>query len=137
MAPHLMTCRLLLDAGTDIDASELARLTRRLRDEISKTPVEAVSLVDGAVPASEGRVRSKAMDATQWGALLVTMAPLLPVFSSLVDVLKSWALRRAGCRVSLEINGQKIDAAGLSAAQQARLIEEFLSSTQRVVVARE
>lgn len=136
MESRFVQCRLTFDEGSDTDAAELAVVTRRLRDELSKLPVESVALVQRAAShGPEVGMRAKAMDVVHWGALLVTLVPARQVFSGLFDLLKGWAARGAQRRIVLELNGQKLDVIGLSASEQHRLIEEFLSANRRVVVA--
>ncbi|MCP4538118.1 MAG: hypothetical protein GY832_13335 [Chloroflexi bacterium] len=79
----------------NVDKEELDRLTRRLRDEIDELDVEAARLARGTPePGSKG-------DAITVGSIVVALASA-GVFTGLVELLKSWALRREGRTVTLK-----------------------------------
>jgi hypothetical protein len=138
MERQLVQCRLHLDAGPDTDPEELERLTQQLRSELEQLPVEEVTVVTSlAAPEDDARLRSKSLDVIHVGALIVTLIPAKQVWTVLLDFLKGWAGRFSQRRIRLEINGQKIDVAGLTAEQQQHLLDEFHSSTKRVAIAHE
>lgn len=79
-----------------VDNEELDLLTRQLRDEIDELDVEAVNLARGGElpPGAKG-------DPITIGGIVVALASA-GVFTGLVELLKSWALRREGRSVSLK-----------------------------------
>ncbi len=79
----------------NVDNDELDRLTRQLRDEIDELDVEAARLAHGTPePGAKG-------DPITIGGIVVAMASA-GVFTGLVELLKSWALRREGRTVTLK-----------------------------------
>lgn len=79
----------------NVDDDELDRLTRQLRDEIDELDVEAARLARGTPePGAKG-------DPITIGGIVVALASA-GVFTGLVELLKSWALRREGRTVTLK-----------------------------------
>ena len=87
---------LTISLRDEVDDEELDRLTRQLRDEIDELDVEAVGLAPGATlpPGAKG-------DPITIGSLVVALASA-GVFTGLIELLKSWALRREGRTITLK-----------------------------------
>ena len=87
---------LTISLRDEVDDEELDRLTRQLRDEIDELDVEAVGLAPGIElpPGAKG-------DPITIGSLVVALASA-GVFTGLIELLKSWALRREGRTVTLK-----------------------------------
>ena len=78
---------LTIDAGGDMDADQLDRLTRQLRNELLDLDTESVDLVKSEA-APEG---TKSAEAVTAGALAVAILPsFLP---KLIEYLQSWTMR--------------------------------------------
>ena len=79
-----------------VDDETLDRLTRRVRDEIDELDVEEVGLAPGTdlPPGAKG-------DPITIGSIFVALASA-GVFTGLIELLKSWALRREGRTVTLK-----------------------------------
>ena len=87
---------LTISLRDEVDDEELDRLTRQLRDEIDELDVEAV----GLAPGTELPLGAKG-DPITIGSLIVALASA-GVFTGLIELLKSWALRREGRTVTLK-----------------------------------
>lgn len=122
---------LRLDAGPETDAEELARITRRLREELLGLDVEAVEFAkSGETP--EGAKVGPAID---WNTLLLTLAASGGVLTTIIGVLQSWLTRHEGRSVMLEIDGDKIEITGISSEEQKRLIDAWLRRHRGFVIA--
>jgi hypothetical protein len=76
-----------IDAGGDMDADQLDRLTRQLRNELLELDTESVDLVKSE-DTPEG---TKSAEAVTAGALAVAVLPsFLP---KLLEYLQSWTMR--------------------------------------------
>ena len=118
-----MQLKLTINTSSEADEEELDRLTRQLRQEILDLDVEDVSLVETG-EAPEG---SKSGAPVALGALLVTAMTSGSVFPHLLDLLKSWLTRHGLRSVTLEIDGDKLEVKGISAQEQKRLIDAWMS----------
>jgi len=78
------------------DQEELDRLTHQLRDEIGGLDVQAIELARSTQlpPGAKG-------DPITIGSIVVALASA-GVFTGLVELLKSWALRREGRTITLK-----------------------------------
>ena len=79
-----------------VDDEELDRLIRQVRDEIAELDVEAVGLARGAELPPEVKG-----DPITIGSIVVALASA-GVLTGLIELLKSWALRREGRTVTLK-----------------------------------
>jgi hypothetical protein len=87
---------LTISLRDEVDDVELDHLTRQLRDEIDELDVETVGLAPGVTlpPGAKG-------GPITIGSLVVALASA-GVFTGLIELLKSWALRREGRTVTLK-----------------------------------
>ncbi|WP_307729876.1 effector-associated constant component EACC1 [Acrocarpospora macrocephala] len=115
-----------LDLGADSDAEELTSVARRLRDELRQLDFETVPMP--TVPPPPG-AKGPVMDVL--GEVWVSVAGSAGV-AGLLDVLAAWITRGRGRSIKLELNGQVIDATGLSRRDQRRLIEEWIARQREI-----
>jgi hypothetical protein len=87
---------LTISLGDEVDDGELDRLTRQLRDEIADLDVEEV----GLAPGTELPLVAKGEPITI-GSIVVALASA-GVFTGLIELLKSWALRREGRTITVK-----------------------------------
>jgi hypothetical protein len=87
---------LTISLQDEVDDEELDRLTRQLRDEIDELDAESVELAQGTdvPPGAKG-------EPITIGSIVVALASA-GVFTGLIELLKSWALRREGRTVTLK-----------------------------------
>ena len=87
---------LAISIRDNVDDEELDRLTRKLREEIEGFDVEQVGLASGGQlpPGAKG-------DPVTIGNIVVSLASA-GVFTGLIGLFKSWALRREGRTVTLK-----------------------------------
>ncbi|MDY6877002.1 MAG: hypothetical protein SWK90_12475 [Chloroflexota bacterium] len=110
------------ETGTDL--GELDGLTRRLRNEIDKElDVEAAGLAPGVVePGVKG-------DPITIGSIVVALASA-GAFTGLVELLKSWALRREGRTVTLKarVGDQEVELAYSPAETSPEKMTQFVNA---------
>ena len=84
-----------LSLQDQVDQEELDRLTRKLRDEINDLDVEHAHLAKGPElpPGAKG-------DPITIGSIVVALASA-GVFTGLIELIKSWALRLEGRTVTI------------------------------------
>jgi hypothetical protein len=127
MAEKKIQVLLNFDAGSELDAEEKERATRQLREELMGLDVDTIDFVkSGKAPA-----KAKAGDPITWGVLLLTFAASGGVLITLIGVVQSWLTRHNQRRISLEVNGNKIDVNDISSEDQKRLIDSWISTIQR------
>jgi hypothetical protein len=107
------------------DAERLAVLAGYLRAELLQLNVEDVSTPQ----AGEAPPGARVVGAAAIGALLVTLGQSAEGLRSVVSVIGEWLRRGQGIRrtVRLELDGDALELGQASAADQARLIELFVS----------
>ena len=102
------------------DAGEADTLARRLTDELSDLDVFRIPVEGGPAPAN-----AKGGNAGALSSLLFAVADPT-VFSAALETVKAWLARLPKRTARLEIDGDVIDLAGLSAHDQNRLIDVFI-----------
>lgn len=107
------------------DAEWLAVLAGYLRAELLQLNVEDVSTPQ----AGEAPPGARVIGAAAVGALLVTLGQSAQGLRSVVSVIGEWLRRGQGPRrtVRLELDGDALELGQASAADQAQLIELFVS----------
>jgi hypothetical protein len=107
------------------DAERLAVLTGYLRRELLQLDVADVS----ALQAGEPPPGSRAFDVAAVGALLIALGQSADGLQSVVSAIRDWLRRGEGTRrtVRLELAGDALELSQASAADQAQLIELFVT----------
>lgn len=118
------TVELHLEGDRGGDQEELDELTLQLRERLLELDVERVELSRSGT-APEG---SKAGDVVSLGALTVTVAPF--VLRSVVGLVERWIEHRPVRTVSITIGDDSLDLQVVSAVDQRRLIDTFVSGNE-------
>jgi len=115
---------LTISLRDEVDDVELDRLTRQLRDEIDELDVEAVGLAPGDTlpPGVKG-------DPITIGSIVVALASA-GVFTGLIELLKSWALRREGRTVTLKarVGDREVELAYSPAETSPEKMTQFVNA---------
>lgn len=122
---------LTISLRDDVDDEELAHLTSRLRDEIAELGVDGVGLAPGtaAPPGAKG-------DPITIGSIVITLASA-GVFTGLIELLKSWALRREGRTVKFKakVEDREVELTyspeGSSAEEMSRFASTIVATMQQ------
>jgi hypothetical protein len=130
MAGHAIHLLLSLEAGPGTDDEELAELTRQLRTEFMEVDVESIDFAS----IDEAPVGSKSGPPVDWGTLLLTLAASGGVLTTIINVIQSWLTRHDRHRLSIEINGDRLELTGISTDEQQQLIDAWLSRHRGFVV---
>ncbi|MEV5965050.1 hypothetical protein AB0L70_25000 [Kribbella sp. NPDC051952] len=113
-------------AESGADAERLDQLTGYLRQELLELDVDDVT----ALPAGEPPPGTRGIEALAIGSLLVTFAETTQGVRKVVSVIRSW-LARGGDGVKrtirLELDGDVLELSEVSATEQTRLIELFVT----------
>lgn len=104
------------------DQAELYELAVNLRSELLQLDLDGVDLADGAAPPAGARAASDWAD----GVLVLSTAFSAKVLRDVVRLLKSWIERNAARTVRLEIDGDAIEFAGVSAENEDRLVRNWI-----------
>lgn len=110
------------ETGTDADDEELDQQLRWLREELLELDVESVDRVRGGT-APDG---AKAPAADLVDTLVIAFSNSA-VLAALVGVVRTWLSRASGRKVKLQIGADSIEIEGLSAADQDKLIEQWIA----------
>jgi hypothetical protein len=114
---------IVLDAGPDAEAEEVAASTEQLRRELLDLDVEAVEQ-PAAGPPPPG---AKGVELAALGTLVVTLAKS-QLLSGVVVAVRSWLAGQQQQRsIKLELDGDVLELSGLSSKEQRRLTDEWLS----------
>ena len=114
-----------------VDNEELDRLTRQMRNEIAELDVEMVKLAQGEALPSGAKG-----DPITIGTIVVALASA-GVFTALIELLKSWALRREGRTITLKVrDGERemelaYSPADTSPEEMARFVDKVIGVLQQ------
>jgi hypothetical protein len=97
---------------------EAADLAEQLREELQESGVGSVHR-----PESDDAPIGAKGDALAWAELVVTVTGGLP---ALVGLIRAWAQRGSGRKVTLDLDGDKLEVSGISSEQQEQLIRRWL-----------
>jgi hypothetical protein len=112
-------------AESGADAERVDQLTGYLRQELLELDVDDVK----ALPAGDPPPGSRAFEAAVVGGLIVTFAEATQGVRSVVSAIRSWLARGSGAKrtIRLELDGDVLELSEVSATEQTRLIELFLT----------
>jgi hypothetical protein len=111
---------LQIQPGPDDDDEELLQLTSRLRNELLELDVSDISPVtDEAAPED-----AKGL-ATLAGWLVVQFGSVTAI-RTVLGVLRDWA-GRTNRQVEIMVDGESLKVSGISAAQQEKIIDVWLT----------
>jgi hypothetical protein len=112
-------------AESGADAERLDELTGYLRRELLELDVEDVT----ALPAGEPPPGTRALEFLAIGGLLVTFSEATEGVRKVVSAIRNWLARGDGVKrtVRLELDGDVLELSEVSAPEQTRLIELFVS----------
>ena len=114
----------LSEAGAD--AERLDTLTGYLRQEL----LQVVGVKDvTALRAGPAPPGTRAIDALAIGGLLVTLSRTAQGVRTVVNAIRAWLAHGGGSKrtVRLELDGDVLELSEVSATEQTRLIELFVS----------
>jgi len=126
MGRSVSRMRIAIEPESGIDGEEHDQQLRWLREELLELDVEAVDRVSGDT-APEG---AKAPAADLASTLVIAFSNSA-VLAALVGVLRTWLSRGSGRKVKLQIGADSIEIEGLSAADQEKLIEQWIARNAR------
>jgi hypothetical protein len=108
-----------------LDGDELATRADLLRGELADLDVDEVSpAVAGDAPPG-----AKGVELLALGALVVKLARSTKVLAEVVDTVREWLSRSGGGSsgsIRLEIDGDVLEIAGLSADERKALIDQWV-----------
>jgi hypothetical protein len=112
-------------AESGADAERLDTLTGYLRLELLQLDVQDVK----ALPAGEPPPGTRAVEFLAIGGLLVTFSQAAAGVRDVVSAIRAWLARGDGVKrtVRLELDGDILELSEVSAPEQTRLIELFVS----------
>jgi len=111
----------------DVSSERLEELTAVVREELLGSAATSVT-----VPASaEAPPGARAPDGSIAGELIVEVGALAVMLRSVIGVLKAWRERRPARTVEIEIDGRRLKLTDATAAQQERLVEDFLAAVPK------
>jgi hypothetical protein len=123
MSQRVARLSVWVDAGPGADAEELDELTLQLRRELCDLEVESVELARSRrAPAG-----ARAVDVLALGTLAVTLVKSSAVLTAVVNAVQAWLTAPGRRRVKLELDGDVLEVAGLSAADQHQLIASWIA----------
>lgn len=99
---------------------ELEQSTQQLREELLDLNIDSVATVKSG-PTPQGSKAGEEM--ITWGSLLVSLAASGGVLPSLIGTVQSWLSRRENQKISMQIDGDKLEVTGVSSEEQRRLID--------------
>lgn len=114
---------LTMAPGGDVDADELASLTRQLRHHLLETDVEVVEVA----ASGEAPPGAKGVDVLSWGTLLVSFARS-GALRQVVSVVQGWLGRHDGGSVTLTLGGDSITVTKATGKEQEQLVAAWIRS---------
>jgi Effector Associated Constant Component 1 len=122
MGGSVSTMYIAIETETDAGAEELEQQLRWLREELLELDVESVDRVSGGTAPDGAKAPAADLVAT-----LVIAFSNSAVLAALVGVVRTWLSRGSGRKVKLQIGADSIEIEGLSAADQDKLIEQWIT----------
>ena len=125
-----MTQQLLVEVLEDgADDERLSELTQNLRGDLLHLDVDSVSrLSEGEAPPG-----TRALELAAVATLVVVLKGSVELAGQVVSTVRSWLHRTPDAQrdtrsLKLTLNGQTLELAAATDAQQQQLVEEFLRS---------
>jgi hypothetical protein len=119
----LQALLLVVESEPDVDQGELDRSVRQLRKEIKDLDIESI------VPVSADSVppRTKGVDSSNLGALLITLSATGGIFAMLIETVRDWLSRHASARrISVTIDDDTITLEKSSTQERNALIDAYI-----------
>lgn len=126
MDRSVSTVRIAIEPESGVAGEELDQQVRWLREELLELEVEAVDRVSGDTAPHGAKAPAADLAST-----LVIAFSNSAVLAALVGVLRTWVSRGSGRKVKLQIGADSIEIEGLSAADQDKLIEQWIARNAR------
>jgi hypothetical protein len=114
-----------IDGSSHLDVQELARLSRRLCDELLELNVEKVDYATAVAPPG-----AKSGSAVSLGTIIVTLSDSV-VLAALVGLLRGWVQQHSGRKLRVRIGENELEIKGALGEREDRRIEEFLDLCAR------
>jgi hypothetical protein len=110
-----------------VSRQDLEELTQGLREELLHLDVDDAT---GMARQDAAPAGARGLDASEVGALLVTMESSVTLLAAVVNTIQAWLARaQAPTRiVRVTIADQSIELGGATGEQQNRLVEAFLQT---------
>jgi hypothetical protein len=112
-----------IQLSDDTDTLELDELTSNLRRELLDLDVDAVERVAGEPPPPG----AKAIDAVVVGALIIKLAKSGAI-PAIAGALHRWLGANANRSIRIEMNGEVLEAKGISNESQDRVLAGWMES---------
>ena len=107
----------------EADAVELDELTALLRRELLQLEVDAVDRrFEGEPPPG-----SRAIEVAALGALIVKLVATPETLRSVAETVQRWLAGRRDRKIKVEMDGDVLEVSGISAEDQKRLIDTWIS----------
>jgi hypothetical protein len=111
----------------DADDEEVRRLAESLRSELLELDVESATLASaGDIP-----VGARGVEAFALGALVVRLAGKPEVLAAVARTIGGWLSISRGRRVMMQLDGDVLELAGVSSADQERLVTAWIERHAR------
>jgi hypothetical protein len=122
MIERLGRLDVVIKAGPDADAEDLAVLAVRLREQLLELDIES------AEPTTVGQAPpgTRAGEVLLAGALTVMLAQSSGLLTAVVETVKSWASLGRERSVKLELDGDVLEVTGITRTDQRELIQTWI-----------
>ncbi|MGH4011696.1 MAG: hypothetical protein ACRDTH_26615 [Pseudonocardiaceae bacterium] len=122
MTERITRLGLCVEADSEADAEELAKLAVDLREQLLELDIERA---DPAIagPAPPG---TRAGEILVAGGLTVMLAKSSRLLAALVKTVQSWVSLSSARSVKLKIDGDELEVTGITRADQRELIKAWI-----------
>ena len=122
MTERVARLGLCIEADSEADAEELAKLAVDLREQLLELDIErADPVIVGQAPPG-----TRAGEIFVAGALTVMLAQSSGLLTALVETVQSWVSLGGRRSVKLEIDGDELEVTGITRADQRELIQAWI-----------
>lgn len=117
-------------AADDADREDIVNLSQRLRSELLQLDIDSVAHLH----SNGGPEGSKAAEALDFGAWLVTLSASGGVLSSLIELARDWVKRNAAARaIKITVDVDSLDLGKADSDERAHLIRAFIDAHDKRV----